>query len=259
MDSSHAVIHEPEGFDEPHDAQGARGDDLLALNVVRPAALLGTGLHDPAALLHGLDLLGTFLEGVGHRFLDVDVLPRGERIEEHLFVPVVGGRDDHGLRRLSDPGACGSRGTWPSSDRPWRRPGCDGARRRRPRPRGPRRPRAWSSIAESRPERDPSVWGSGDPSTATARPPVPITPIRTRSLAPTTLAKERALNADRATCPAPAPAEPSRKRRRVVSSLAFTLVVPHHGRQSRRENAPINLPARTVGQASLSTASSGRR
>ena len=34
---------------------------------------------------------------MGHRFLDVDVLSRRERIDEHLFVPVVGGRDDHGL------------------------------------------------------------------------------------------------------------------------------------------------------------------
>ena len=97
IDSSHAVIHEPEGFHKPHDAQGARGDDFFALDVVRPTALLGTGLHDPAALLDGLDLLGTFFEGVRHRFLEIDVLSRRERIDEHLFVPVVGGRDDHGL------------------------------------------------------------------------------------------------------------------------------------------------------------------
>ena len=48
------------------------------------------------------------------------------------------------------------------------------------------------------------------------------------------------------------PGVPSRKRRRVVSPLDFTLVLPHQGPLSRVENSPINLPARTVGQAAFS-------
>src|SRR5690349_10403035 len=64
-----------------------------------------------------------------------------------------------------------------------------------------------------------------------------MTPIGTRSLAPATRAKERAPIADRAIGPAPAPAESARKRRRVVSSSAFTLVVPRPGPRPGMEGA----------------------
>ena len=100
------------------------------------------------------------------RLLEVDVLSRRERIEEHLFVPVVRGRDDHGLHFL----LIEELAVVVELDRFRAGPGGGliamrlinvghGHQVRR-------LPRAWSSIGESRSELDPSVWVSGGPSTA---------------------------------------------------------------------------------------------
>ena len=39
--------------------------------------------------------LGALLDRVRDRFLDVDVLPRGDGVERHLLVPVIGRPDQH--------------------------------------------------------------------------------------------------------------------------------------------------------------------
>src|SRR5262249_28726687 len=83
-----------------------------------------------------------------------------------------------------------------------------------------------------------------------ARPPVPITPIRTRSLAPQTWAKEPAERADKPTSPAPVIAEPWSKLRRVARSWStFMFTLPSGGaplQYTRAGSAGVRAPAESA-------------
>ena len=62
-----------------------------------PTSLLGAGLDHAPRRRHSPDHFHTFLNGVRHRLLDVNVLSRLDSINGHLFVPVVRTADHHSI------------------------------------------------------------------------------------------------------------------------------------------------------------------
>ena len=73
----------------------AVANQLASLLVVRPRALLGAGLDDPAMATGDVDHPSSFAEKERERFLDVHVLAARTRHHGHQGMPVIGGRDDH--------------------------------------------------------------------------------------------------------------------------------------------------------------------
>jgi hypothetical protein len=76
-------------------------DEFLGFLVERRTAVLRAHLHDLAGLLPGAHDIETFLDGVGQRLFDVDVLAGLERRDGHIVVQVLGGHDEDGVDDLS--------------------------------------------------------------------------------------------------------------------------------------------------------------
>ena len=225
---------------------------MFALDIVRPTALLGPGLHDPAAFLHGLDLVGTFGEGVGHRFLEVNVFARRERIDEHLLVPVVRSRNNHcihiflfkelavvsELRRFGA-GLGGRPVAMGLGDI------CHGCHIHA-------RHGLRASIAEYRTERDPSVLG--------IKWSINCKPGRLsqscRSAPDHSLPRHWRRNGHRMWTKRHAPLRQLAKPIEKAAACCFIVhrKAPEFSCQHREERRPINLPAQTVGQEAPSTA-----
>ena len=91
------VVLPPVGADLHDAAEAAALDEINGVAEVRPTALLHAALED---LLAGADCFGegfAFFNGVGDGLLEVDVFARGEGVDGHFDVMVVGSGDEDGV------------------------------------------------------------------------------------------------------------------------------------------------------------------
>jgi hypothetical protein len=85
------------GADHRDGAEPAGFDDVARRRLPGAADPLAAHLEDPFVPVGGGDDFDPFVDGEGHRLLDVDVLAGREGVERHLPVPVVRRGDEHGV------------------------------------------------------------------------------------------------------------------------------------------------------------------
>ena len=87
----------PVSPNQRHLAQMAGGNLLPGLGEVRPASLLGAGLHHPLRVAHRRDQRLSLVDGVSDRLFTVGIFARLERIEKQRHVPVDGRANHDGV------------------------------------------------------------------------------------------------------------------------------------------------------------------
>src|SRR5271169_65089 len=95
------IVLIPVGMNEGDLAQHPVIYELLSENPVRPASLLGAGLHHAVGLLHGLHHLDAFGDGMHDRLFTVSILAGVHGVDKHLFVPMVRSGDENGIYVLA--------------------------------------------------------------------------------------------------------------------------------------------------------------
>ena len=66
-----------------------------------PTALLGAGLDDGLAGVHGAHHFHSLFNGMHDGLFDISVLAGIHRVNQHLLVPVVGAANQHGVDILA--------------------------------------------------------------------------------------------------------------------------------------------------------------
>jgi hypothetical protein len=94
------VVQPPRG-DQADVDQALRRDERGGLLKERRTAALGADGDHAFGAADGLDHPVALLDGVAHRFFDVDVLAGFDGVDHHLGVPVVGGGDEDGVDVLA--------------------------------------------------------------------------------------------------------------------------------------------------------------